>query len=395
MNRSQFEQLLRHSIRHIIRPDDLSPTRKILQIDIELQHDLDNLLLDDSTFSISFPDGRGIDNHEIPDIPVGQELSLEIEIPSAPGLYVFAEIRDWVSRAVKGPTPPPIDQVYLIDLQCFADDDRTESVRCSIDRFHSVNKILDMVQNYKGVEGWLIVNKSSLLISQDIPQEVIEAVAQGKIRNPSALQAFLKREDHQEQRLAIVRGALIRFLEREPSEQRLAFLLGRIETIATSCASSFDLYLDKFSYDQLRHEVQTETIELFALLNKALIELRSQVVVMGTFAIALSQFTPSAWFQNGIILLAIFIGTFLYNLILKGQAEAIKDIGARTKKIEQELKSRQEVLFNRDFAKDFEDLTARVKQQNNRLLCFQWGLWITFAVACGLFTVISSQQPRL
>ena len=104
---------------------------------------------------------------------------------------------------------------------------------------------------------------------------------------------------------------------------------------------------------------------------------------------------PSAWFQNGIILLAIFIGTFLYNLILKGQAEAIKDIGARTKKIEQELKSRQVALFNRDFAKDFEDLTDRVKPQNNRLLCFQWGLWITFAVACGLFTVISSQQPRL
>lgn len=394
LTRTKLEHLLAHAIDHRITADTLDQSIPTLQIEVRLDHELDTILSDDDLVSIvEATSEKGIDNRTISSLPNGTPLLLEFDVPRGPDFFVFRSKNDWVSETLRDNRTIPPENIYLADERCYGDADLFSRIRLSIDRFHILVRILDEVRSYRIDDGWLIVNKSPIIIERNVPSSLVETVVAGNVEDPSSLLDFVERDDHQEQRLAILSGALERFLEHEPVGHRLAYLVERIEIVTMSCRSTFELYLDKFSYDRLRHDIHSSNLEIVASLNRTLTDLRSQVVVMGTFAIALSQFSAGAWAQNAFTLAAILIGTILYTVILSSQSESIEDIRHRIERAETDLRTRQKDLFEREFRADFVRLSKRAEAQRKRVGLFQFALWLTFAVAAALFLVVSIQQP--
>lgn len=394
LTRTKLERLLAHATDHRITTDPLDPALPTLQMEIRLDHELDTIIADDDLVSIAeAASAKGIDNRTVPSMPSGTPLLLEFDVPTGPDLFVFQSKNAWVSETLRAKRTIPPENIYLVDERCYGDADLLSRLRTAIDRFHMLVQILDDVRSYPIDDGWLIVNKSPIIIERSFPDSLVETVVTGNVEDPSPLLDFVEREDHQEQRLAILSGALERFLEHEPVGHRLTYLVERIEIVTMSCRSTFELYLDKFSYDRLRHDIHSSNLELVASLNRTLTDLRSQVVVMGTFAIALSQFSAGAWIQNAFTLAAILIGTVLYTVILSSQSESIEDIRHRIERAETDLRTRQKDLFEREFKADFARLSDRAESQRTRVGLFQFALWLTFAVAVALFLVVSIQRP--
>jgi hypothetical protein len=394
LTRTKLEHLLAHAIDHRITADPLDQAIPTLQIEVRLDHELDTILSDDDLVSIvEATSEKGIDNRTVSSLPNGTPLLLEFDVPTGPDFFVFRSKNDWVLETLRGNRTIPPENIYLADERCYGDADLLSRLRLANERFHILVQILDDVRSYPIDDGWLIVNKSPIIIERSFPDSLIETIVTGNIEDPSPLLDFVEREDHQEQRLAILSGVLERFLEHEPVGHRLSYLVERIEIVTMSCRSTFELYLDKFSYDRLRHDIHSSNLEIVASLNRTLTDLRSQVVVMGTFAIALSQFSAGAWIQNAFTLAAILIGTILYTVILSSQTESIEDIRDRIERAETDLRTRQKDLFEREFKADFGRLSERAEAQRKRVGLFQFALWLTFAVAVALFLVVSTQQP--
>lgn len=198
----------------------------------------------------------------------------------------------------------------------------------------------------------------------------------------------LEQPDHQDERVSLFKGVLIEFLSMENPESRLKALFTKIKTIYEAYHAGFDLYIEQFSYHALKKEVVSDYTGFLKRLDDAITNLRTQVLVIATNAIALAQYTERDLAKNLVILIATIGACILYGIILQNNCQTIQEINEELQDLEKDLKDRHLSIFEEKLEKYFTKLKIKVKSQKCKLILF-WVI-LLLSLGCSLYMFLQS-----
>jgi hypothetical protein len=185
---------------------------------------------------------------------------------------------------------------------------------------------------------------------------------------------------------------LIEFLYLHPEENRFTKLIELFDEIFHAYKSGYDLYIEKFSYEELKSEFEQYNLEYLKRIGDALADVRNQVVVISTVSIAISQidFKEPLNPKTILILSGVFLASLMYSVILYNQINIIKDIDNEIIDKESKIKTKQPDLYKDKFEKKFTGLKNRSKSQRAKIWLFIIILWI---ITVSLFILVFRFLP--
>lgn len=196
-------------------------------------------------------------------------------------------------------------------------------------------------------------------------------------------------EDHRDVRISIFRSVVVDLLRAEREERRLEYFVRNTKQVRSAFRASFDLYMERFSFDKLRTEFERDALAMLGRLGDAIAAVRGQVVMIGTAAIAISQFSSGEWLRNSLILAAILLASILYQIVIRNQLDVVGEVEEEIGQQRKLLESAEMVIKHPEISGRLSGLEKKVRVQRKRMQAFTVVLWSSFAISMVLYVVIS------
>ena len=182
--------------------------------------------------------------------------------------------------------------------------------------------------------------------------------------DPESLKELLSRDLHKEAKTGLVREALVTFLKNIDKTKRFTYLLTHFNAFATQLLTSYEQYVNNYSFDKVRREHQEKKTEYICKINKVFDDVATK-----TFAIPAGVWLAASkieegglgsliFFKNIVFVLIVFVLAVVVYLNLLGQFSSLSAIKNEYTQLFERLK-KEKGIDNSEVDTYLNDLNTR------------------------------------
>lgn len=209
------------------------------------------------------------------------------------------------------------------------------------------------------------------------------------IKELDSLIGHIQDSADKEERRIIFTNELIASLSKilEP-KNRFIFLVTYFSDLTSNYHKSHSLYLEKYSYQKLKSEIDKEIIEyskkIQAVINDAQTKL---VAIPAAFLLIIGQFDLSGEkiHFNLALVLSAFVFSVLLEVLLRNQFSALDFVKDDIDRFKNSVDDKKVGILGDDFTKVFIKINNLHSKQKSYLNIIRFLVWLTPAFAIGLF----------
>jgi len=339
--------------------------------------------------------GETRETNSLSEADIGLQINTKIFPNDFRAIFFFLkDMEEFKSRyLVRCGTDEDFPAFYILSENYFSDDPALPEVK-RIQNYKTLFSVLKDISDHETLYEFILFNECKLSIRKELDFLITSPAKVPDISIIESLRIEIEREEHREQRRSILKSILVDILFHENPHERLFILIHKINEIYETWKVSFNLYIQEFSYSVLRSEFQKNALDFFERISNTIADIRSQVIVISTSAIAMTQMTEGLSLKNVLILVSILTATVIYHQILANQSGDIKRIDGEIKRQDNLLSEKQKAFYEKECKNKFDDLYDQVNIQKKRIRLFKILLWGNFIIAFALLMYLSFFASR-
>jgi len=193
---------------------------------------------------------------------------------------------------------------------------------------------------------------NNLKISSDYETDVLNLLIDN-------IQLFVKQfilnETHQEDRVLVIKNALQEAYT--DKDITLTEFLKKFDNFFKIVRNNFQLYMDKFSFEDFKHKIEDEKREYLLKINKIFSDMQNQLLTLPIASvIAASQMSKVASFGDGIKNIALLVGVYIFahmiRIFVHNQEDSLDAIRSEIEIKKKEIQLKE----HSDYQKDYLDI---------------------------------------
>ena len=265
----------------------------------------------------------------------------------------------------------------------------------SIDSIEPIN-----IQNFKNILTLIEILSSIYDYKQLIDGEYFELVFFEKkkislytkftsnqliqIENLNKLQEHFTSAHDKTERIEIFKSELVRFLYGYMPEMRFGTLVLSFDQLFANYEKSHHLYLEKFSYYEIKAQVDNEKLDFIKKIAAAVNDIQSKIIAVPAAYLLIStlfDFDKGFTIKNNLILFSSLLFAILLEILLTSQFDVLKFSETQIKQTSEQLKEKQTGNYLEEFISSLSDLFPSINRQRKFLWIFRlivWSVPITF-----------------
>lgn len=212
-----------------------------------------------------------------------------------------------------------------------------------------------------------------------------------EIYNVSDLISHINSSADKEERRIIFTNELIAFLEKVlPISQRFKFLIKNFNDVFLIYKKSHSLYLEKYSYQKFKSEIDKEIIEYSKKIQSVINDAQGKLVAIpAAFLLIIGQFdlTGKKLFFNIALLLSSLVFSILLEVLLRNQFSALEFISDDVKRFKNNFDVKKASVIGDDFNAIFYKIDILYKKQKGYLSIIRYLVWLSPLFALCLFLI--------
>jgi len=193
-----------------------------------------------------------------------------------------------------------------------------------------------------------------------------------------------------EERKSIFTSELISFLLPFPPQERFSKLLSSLDVVYDNYLKSHLLYVEKFSYHDLKSKVDKDKLEYTKKIYATVNDIQSRMIaVPAAFLLVLAQFDiTDPWsFKNIIITVGALLFSILLEVLLRNQFGVLHYVEREVLQFKSELSNSSTSIDLSEFTKSFAHLQSIANKQRVYLWIFRIIVWLVPLTAIILFFI--------
>jgi hypothetical protein len=202
------------------------------------------------------------------------------------------------------------------------------------------------------------------------------------------IEHVLNSVDHDARKAIIINEMTAILTKIEDRNVRFRRLLSMYEDILSLYKKSFQLYIEKYSFEKLKTEVDKEVVEskkrIAAVLNDAQSKL---VAIPAASLIVIGQFdlTGDKQFPNIILLISALVFGCLIDILIRHQLSTLEFINRDVQRFRQKFDREKILSIKNDFDDMLNELTSAFNTQKRSIRFIRCLAWFPFATTVALF----------
>ncbi len=191
-----------------------------------------------------------------------------------------------------------------------------------------------------------------------------------------------------EERKSIFTSELIHFLLPYAPHERFSRLLASLDVVYDNYLKSHLLYLEKFSYHDLKTKVDKDKLEYTKKIYATVNDIQSKMIAIpAAFLLVFAQFdfANSRSLKNILITIGAFLFSVLLEVLLKNQFGVLRYVEKEVLQFKSELRNAATHLDLSEFTKSFAGLQSIANRQRVYLWIFRIIVWLVPLTAILLF----------
>jgi hypothetical protein len=250
--------------------------------------------------------------------------------------------------------------------------------------FTKLISFLRIISDYqKGNEIVFFQAKQLILTTDYSINDLVE------IKELDSLVNHIQESADKEERRIIFTNELIASLSKilEPNN-RFSFLVKNFSDLTANYHKSHSLYLEKYSYQKFKSEIDKEIIEyskkIQAVINDAQTKL---VAIPAAFLLIIGQFdlTGEKLYFNLALILSAFVFSILLEVLLRNQFSALDFVKDDIDRFKNSVDDKKIGILGDDFTNVFTKINNLHSKQKSYLNIIRFLVWLTPVFAIGLF----------
>jgi hypothetical protein len=213
----------------------------------------------------------------------------------------------------------------------------------------------------------------------------------GQLDNVSALIAHITESADQQERKIIFTNELIATLSKiSEVRNRFKYLLKHFDDLFFNYKRSHNLYLDRYSYQKFKSEIDQEIIEYSKKLQAVINDVQGKLVAIpAAFFLIISQFdlTGNKFYLNFSLALSALVFSFLLDVLLRNQFSALDFISDDIQRFESSVDEKKISVLGDDFTVTFNKINKLYNKQKTYLKLIRYIIWMTSIGAAILFCI--------
>lgn len=190
------------------------------------------------------------------------------------------------------------------------------------------------------------------------------------------------------ERISIFKNELVLQLLEIDEQARFPSLLSRFDLVYNNYLNSHLLYLEKFSYHDLKSAVDKDKLDYTKRIYATVNDIQSKLIALpAAFLLIFAQFdfTGAAAGKNLLILIASVIFSALLEILLRNQFGVLKYIKTEINHFTNQLRNKDTTLDLTEILKSFGDLDDNMDRQKIYLWIFRAAVWLVPLITLILF----------
>lgn len=313
-----------------------------------------------------------------------EEASRLITVPLT-GTNIYYDLDQYLKKDSRRLDESPTKSFYIYDQSIKF----TPGVNCNNKELNNAFVIAELFANLKlisdlqgdaGNRSFIIfIGKKNLKIYSDYCSEDL---SRDFILVKNFIREYIQNDFHQEDRhLAVINGLHESYKENEIS---ISTFLKGFETFFRMVKSNFQLYMDKFSFNDFKNQIEEDRREYTIKINKVFSDMQNQLLTLPiatVLAAGQMSIVNSAgdFIKNILIMVGIIIFCVFVLMQITNQEVTLQALDEEIKLRKSAMESKEESDYRADFLNVYLSLDSRVSKLDGNLSLVKH---ITIAATC-------------
>ncbi len=313
-----------------------------------------------------------------------EEVSRLITVPLT-GTNIYYDLDQYLKKDSRRLDESPTKSFYIYDQSIKF----TPGANCNNKELNNVFLIAELFANLKlisdlqgdaGNRSFIIfIGKKNLKIYSDYCSEDL---SRDFILVKNFIREYIQNDFHQEDRhLAVINGLHESYKENEIS---ISTFLKGFETFFRMVKSNFQLYMDKFSFNDFKNQIEEDRREYTIKINKVFSDMQNQLLTLPiatVLAAGQMSIVNSAgdFIKNILIMVGIIIFCVFVLMQITNQEVTLQALDEEIKLRKSAMESKEESDYRADFLNVYLSLDSRVSKLDGNLSLVKH---ITIAATC-------------
>lgn len=286
---------------------------------------------------------------------------------------IYFDINHYLKKDSRRLDASPTQSFYIYDqsVKFIPDTD------CSNNEINNIFVVANLFSNLKlisdlhgdaGNKSFIIfVGKKNLKINSEY---IAEDLKRDLILVKSFIREYIQNDFHQEDRhLSVINGLHEAFKE---SEISLSTFLKGFETFHRVVKSNFQLYMDKFSFDDFKNKVEEDRREYTIKINKVFSDMQNQLLTLPIATVlAAGQMvyvtTAGDFIKNILIVIGIGIFCIFVLMQISNQNSTLTALDDEINLRKSEMEKKEESNYKTEYLGAYTQLDTRIGKLNDNL----------------------------
>lgn len=196
--------------------------------------------------------------------------------------------------------------------------------------------------------------------------------------------------DKEERRIIFINELITSLLSIAEIKNRFRHLIKNFDDLTSNYRKSHSLYLEKYSYQKFKSEIDKEAIEYSKKIQSVINDAQSKLVAIPVaFLLIIGQFdlTGEKIFFNFALILSAIVFAVLLEVLLRNQFSALDFIDDDVKRFKNSVEEKKVAILGTGFTQTFKKIQTQYNQQKTYLNIIRFLVWLTPVFATTLFVI--------
>lgn len=308
----------------------------------------------------------GIDNTD------NDRKTKKIVIPLT-GTNIFYDLDHYLKKDSRRLDIKPFKQFYIYDLsinyipEVECNNKKINNIFTVAELFNNLELISDLKGDYGNRSFIIFVGKKNLKINSEYTSADLN---RDYTPVKKFIREYLQNEFHQEDRhLSIINGLHESYKENEIS---LSEFLKNFDTFYRIVKSNFQLYIDKFSFNDFKNQVEEDRREYTIKINKVFSDIQNQLLTLPiatVLAAGQMVFVGSTgdFIKNTLIIVGIIIFCVFVLMQISNQVVTLDALNEEITSKQNIMNKKDDTEYKTEYLSTYLQLNKRVKTLDNNL----------------------------
>lgn len=361
-----------------------------LSIEIERSTLFCQYTVADIPFLQNLYDSDYIENTNLDDLIIGNSTILEFSIPMLGRLGFYETKKTYLNKNFY---EIPQQDCYIYEIKKFVSEDLifANSHKTTVDLINSITSIAKITYNEAEVKNSLIIKEDkSLLLPFQYDQNDINSLNETKIESINHFIRLINNQTFEDKKNVYI-NFLIEFLTSKDEDKRFSFLLINFSDYNEKAQSTYNFYLRNFSYNKLKVELDSKTLEFNQKLQSVINDSQTKLIAIPTalvLVLSTLDYDNINSIKNYLSVVGLIIFGGFIQLFINNQKSMLNFISENIDHYKQTFNGNKII----EIEKSFEKVEKEKTKQQNRLLMIQLLLWLTPILTFSVILFLNSYK---